>query len=167
MGVREESSNKGNGWIQCKDVLLTFQKQTGVLGKVLGLGTVSRPMPVRAICQEGACFLSKEGLREGTALELTVDFGPHRPTIHLGGSVLRTGAGHGRYPHRVEVAFTEVNRRSGQVLGNLREVCTERKKNRSSWRLHHTRRHQSRPGGALETPTDERKDAGGARPTGA
>ena len=141
--------------ISCRDVLLTYREETGVLGRLLGKGRESKPVPVRNISRDGACFLSKEKLSEGTDLSLTIDFGPHNPTVHLVCQVVHVEPGEGRYSHRVGVGFTRVSEKTWEVLGRLEDFCRRRDKKGTAWRLHHSTGRESRPGGALSVRGEE------------
>lgn len=166
MGKSPEKERRKAERIPCKDVLLTYKSETGILGQILGKDKESKPLPVRNISRDGLCFLSKEHVKEGTDLSLTVDFGLHRPTIRVQGRSLHVRPGEGRYPHRVGVGFTRVSEKDWEVLSQLEEICRRRGEQKgTSWRLHHTTKRASRPGGALETPREkDREEESGSSP---
>ena len=158
MGKRPKEERRAAERIPCKDVLLAYQWEPGFFGKLLGKKNQSKPLPARNISRDEVCFLSKEELAEGTELRLTIDFGQRNPTIHVGGKVVRTEKGEGRYPHKIGVGFTDVPKKSWEVLCELKNICKRRETGREAWRLHHTRRRESRPGGALESPREKREE---------
>ena len=128
---------RGMRRVQCKDVIVTYKSDpTGFFARLLGKkDKTPKVMPVRNISRAGICFLCKEKLAPGRAVEMKVEFGPLKPTVEIQGSVTWCGQGEGRYPYKVGVGFVNVGEKAWEDLGKAREYVGKQDKNWQSWRL--------------------------------
>jgi len=107
--------------VPCKNVLLVCQTSKGLgglLGKKVG---EAKPVPVKNISRTGLCFFSKDQIKPEQPLEMTLELGPHRPTVKASGQVVWCGQGEGRYPYKAGVRFTRLDPPVWQILAEMDE----------------------------------------------
>jgi len=130
---RKGTERREHERLPCKGVLLTYERQN--FWAKIGLSRKgSKPCPVRNITRNGLCFLSRESLKTGESLNLTIQFGPNKPVITVEGKVAWCGNGEGIYPHKMGLGFVNVSGKSWDVLSNVEQYVLK-KEAWEAWRL--------------------------------
>jgi len=119
--------------LPCKGVLITYLRDT-MWSKFGFKKKASKPCPVRNITRSGICFLSRDHLKVGETLRLTLQFGQHKPTINVEAKVIWCRQGEGISPHKVGMGFYNVTGHSWDVLSKVEQYVLK-KEAWQAWRL--------------------------------
>jgi len=111
---------------RARGALVLYSKKGGLLGGLLAGKAKNRPVPIRNIGVDGACFLSHERLRKGQQLVMTVRVSDHGPDVLVVGKVKSCEEGRGVYGFQVDVQFLDFKGNAWHVLSHLKDFIVER-----------------------------------------